>query len=234
MVSPRDQIAKYSTQLVYTSETTPTFLSLLQGIDAELPNTVASTDKINWMNLAIREEWRWIASTKLFSTSLTAAKAIYTLPNDARHDKINYFAVSDSTARSSTENWTVYTPVGQDDELSGNQYYKAGGGVGIYSVPTTDDAGKGLMAMYEAIPITYASTTDTTSIPNISKDYINIVSWKVKRRVALAGASPDVEVANNCQAEVDEIVKKIKMNYYKKKAKNPSDKFSYKANWWNG
>ncbi|MFA4834902.1 MAG: hypothetical protein WC749_02355 [Dehalococcoidia bacterium] len=234
MATPKEQIAQYSTQLVYTTSTAPTYLSLLNGIDLELPNAVASSDKIKWMNDAVRDVYKWVASTNYGSTTLTSAQAIYSLPTDARFDKLKAVMVSDSTARSSTEHWAVYVPCGEDEELSGNQYFKAGGGVGVFPVPTTDDTGKGLLFKYEQVPTAYGSTTDTTSVPDLDLDYVNIIGWKTKQRIARAGNNPDVELANNLQYEIDELIGKMRMAYYKRKQTVPQKRISYKEGFWNG
>jgi hypothetical protein len=234
MSTPKEFLAQYSTQLVYTASTAPTFLSILTAVDTELPNAVASADKIRFMNDAVVSVWKWIASTSYTTTSLSSDKAIYALPADARFDKLKEVAVSDSTARSSTELWTLYAPCGEDDTLTGNQYYKAGGGIGLYPVPTSDDVMKGLMFKYEQMPAAYGSTTDTTSIPDLDLDYVSIINWKTKQRILQAGNDPDIDLANNCQYEANELIEKIRMNYYKKKQANPKKRVGYKEGFWNG
>lgn len=232
--TPKEQIAIYSTQLVYSTNTSPTFLQILNDIDTRYPNQVASSDKIRWINDTVRETWKWMASTKIYTSTAVDSQAIYPFSTDMRFDKIKTVMVSDSTARSTTELYEEYKPAGMDDELSGDCYYKAGNGFGLYPVPTTDDAGKAIKIIYEPVPPVYSSTTDTTSVPLINIDYADVLKWRPLRDVAGAGNSPDIEMVNNYQANYNEIMKKIKMDYYKRSAKTPKSRWSYKESWWSG
>ena len=234
MATPKEQIVKYSTQLTYSTHTSPTFLQILNDIDLRYPNTVASSDKIRWMNDAVREVWQFAATTNLYTTTAVAGRAIYPLSTDMRFEKIKAVFVSDSTARSSTEEWTQYELVGLDDELSGNQYYKAGNGIGIYPVPTTDEAGRGIKIIYEPMPAMYSSTSDTTSVPAFNPDYVDIIKWRVLRDIAGSGVSPDVEMVNNFQASYDEVMRKLRMDYYKRWQKNKNRRWDYRSGWWTG
>ena len=63
LATPREQLLKYSTQLTYSTATSPTFSQILNDIDLRLPNAVASSDKIRWLNNTVSEVWKWVSST---------------------------------------------------------------------------------------------------------------------------------------------------------------------------
>ena len=234
LATPREQLLKYSTQLTYSTATAPTFSQILNDIDLRLPNAVASSDKIRWLNNTVSEVWKWVSSTRLYSTTTIAETAIYPLSTDMRYEKIKGVFKSDSTARSSTENYTEYFPVGVHDTLAGNKYYKAGNGIGIYPVPTTNQAGYALKVLYEAIPPIYSSTTDTTSVPRMGLDHVDVLKWRVLKDVALAGNAPDVTLANSYDAAYEKTMQAIKMDFYRRKTKTPDKKWNYKSGWHNG
>lgn len=234
MVTPRDQIVQYSTQIQYSTNTTPTYLSILNDIDYRVPNVVPSSDKIRWMNDAVKRHWKYVASTGIATSTTVKGVAIYSMSTDLRFEKINYVGMSDSTARSSTELYTEYTPAGANDSLSGNQYYKAGAGIGIYPVPTSDEEDRAIKAIYEPFPVVYASTTDTTSVPKIAQDYTEIITFPVCRDVARAGNNPDVELANNYEAEYRDVLSRARHDYYQRQRESRKDSYPRSEHNWNG
>jgi hypothetical protein len=153
------------------------------------------------------------------------------MSTDMRFDKIKNVFVSDSTARSSTEEYIEYLSIGTDEEFNGSNFYKAGQGIGVYPTPTSDEESRAIKVIYETVPPVFSSTTDTTSVPRISNDYAKILQWNTLKEVAGAGHSPDVEMRNNFESEFQSLLKKLKMDYYKNKQKNSKDKFSYKSGW---
>ncbi len=234
MVTPRDQIVQYSTQIQYSTNTTPTYLSILNDIDYRITNVVPSSDKIRWLNDAVRENWKFMASTSIATSTSVAGQAMYAGSTDMRFDKISYVGMSDSTARSSTELYTEYAKAGQDDALSGNSYYKAGGGIGLFPVPTSNEEVRAIKIIYEPLPTVYASTTDTTTVPKINLDYTGVITTRVVRDIARAGNNPDVELANNYDNEYREQQGKMRMDYYKRKQKNKRDTYPHSEHYWNG
>lgn len=233
MPTPREQIARYSTQLVNTTNSYPTIQQVLNDINLRLPNTIPTTDKINWINDCVREIWRFMASTKLHTTTLTADQAIYAMSTDMAFDKIKSVLVGDSTVQTSTVNYTPYKLVGSDDELIGNNYFDALGGIGVYPVPTTDDAGKPIKIIYEAIaPI--ATTTNLSSVLQINPEYQGVVKSNLWKNIARTGNNPDIELGNDYEADEKEYMHKIRHDYYQRKAKSSKSKFDRRENWWKG
>jgi hypothetical protein len=52
--------------------------------------------------------------------------------------------------------------------------------------------------------------------------------------IAQSGNNPDVELANNYQQEEAEIMKKIVMDYHKRKFRKPRDTYRRSESWWKG
>ncbi len=233
MTTPREQIAIYSTQLSYSTDTSPTFLSILGDADYRIPNSVSSTDKIRWMNQAVRDVWKYTASTRWHSTDTLAGQAIYPLSTNMRFESIKAVYVSDSTARSTTELYEKYEAAGADDDLMGNKFYKAGNGFGLYPVPTSDEEMRAVKFSYEPVPAVYASTNDSTSVPNISNDYVELISYALCRKVALAGNNPDVSLANNYYEDYKELEREAKFNRAHRESKQKT-RWNYRDGWWKG
>lgn len=233
MTTPKEQLAKYSTQLTYSTHTSPTYHSLLSEVDMTLPNAVASSDKIAWMNDSVKRVWPWVSSTKWYQTTTVADQAIYPMSTDMRFEGIKRVFISDSTARSTTEEYTELELAHEDDTLSGFQYYKAGHGIGIYPVPSTlDYDNRALNIAYEPIPANYSSTADTTTVLPLHPHYGNLIVFDVCSRVAKAGNNPDVDLANNYTMEYRELLRDAKRDYYNRHKKKRT--WSYKEGWWNG
>ena len=215
----------------------PSVSQLLSDIRTRLP---ASTDTftdgvvIGWMNDMQNEIWRYMASTEVYEFDTIAGQALYTLPSDCAFDMIKSVQVSNSTTIDGEEGYTTYEYAGSDDELKGSQYYDALNNIGLYPEPSSDDgAGYSVKMTYEASP-TQLSTNTLTTIPSINTEYHDILKFRVMKNIAQSGNAPDVELANNYQREEDAIMRKIGIDYYKRKQKLPRKTWNYQDGWWKG
>jgi hypothetical protein len=170
----------------------------------------------------------------MYEFDTIAGQAIYSLPSDCKPDMIKSIQVSNSTVIDGTETYTTYDYAGPDDELTGYQWYNALDNIGLYPVPSSDSGGGyNVKITYEKSP-TQLSTNTLSTVPDINTEYQDILKWRVLRDIAASGDAPDVELANNYQRNYDEISHKIRQDYYKRKAKNPKTRWSYKDGWWQG
>lgn len=207
---------------------------LLSEIDSRLPNTFTPTDKISWMNDMQNEIWRYMASTEPHEIDTIAGQPFYPMASDMKFDMIKAVLVSNSTVIDGTEGYAPYEYAGPDDAFSGNNYYDAVGCLGIYPVPSSDTGGGyNIKVFYEPSPV-QLSTDTLTTIPSINSEYQDILKFRCMKVIAQSGNNPDVELANNYQREEDAIMKKIKTDYYKRKARKPRDTYRRSEGWWNG
>lgn len=214
----------------------PTVQQLLDDIRVRLPSSTGTfTDGvvIKWFNATQNEIWKYMASTDLYEFETVASQSIYSYASDMKPDKIQSVMKSDSTTIDGTEGYVTLSRCGYDDELSGDQWYDAEGGIGIYPEPTSDDAGYNIKITYEPSPI-QLSTDTLSTVPGISTDYHDILKWRALRDIAASGRNPDIELANNYAANYNALLTEIKMDYAKRKAKQPARKWDYKTGWWNG
>jgi hypothetical protein len=214
----------------------PTVQQLLNDVRVRLPHSTATfTDGvvIGWMDDVQSEVWRYMASTELYEFDTVASQALYSIPSDCRFDKILSVQVSESTTIDGTEGYTAYEYAGPDDELTGTHWYQALDNIGIYPVPTSDGAGYNVKLTYEAAP-TALSTDTLTVVPDINVEYQDILKFRALRNMASAGDHPDVDLANNYQRDEDAILRRIRIDYMKRKAKVPKKRWDYKRGWWKG
>lgn len=210
---------------------------VISQVAVEYPySTVAFTDAtlMGWINEKLSEMWRYSAHVKMFTTntSTDSAQMIYPLPTDCRIDKIRAVLMSDSTKATSTAVWMRYDYVALADGVVGRQYYDAlGGRIGFASIPGSSTDGAYLWgAIYDAVP---TKVTTTSDILGVTAEYgRQAVVARLKKKIAQSGSSPDVEMANNFQADEYEYDRKLRMDYMKRK--KPEKEWSYKRGWWKG
>lgn len=212
----------------------PTVQQLLDEIDIRLPNTFTATQKITFMNTFQNEIWRYMASTDLFEFDTIAGQGIYSLASDMHIDMVKSVLISNSTVIDGKEGYNTYKFAGLDDDLNSNSFYDALGSLGIYPVPSSDNGGGfNVKVSYEPSP-TQLSTNTLTTVPSINVEYQDILKYRTMKVIAQSGNNPDVELANNYQQEEAEIMKKIVMDYHKRKFRKPRDTYRRSESWWKG
>lgn len=215
----------------------PTVQQLLTDVGTRLQySTSAFTDAtvIGWMNDTQNEIWKWMASTDQFQFSTVAGQATYDMASDMRLDRIQSVQVSASTVIDGTEQYLTYSFAGQDDELVGNQYFDALGQIGLYPVPSTaNGTGYNVKITYEPRPV-QLSTGTLSTVPSLDTDYQDILKWRVLRDLCFSGRDPDTDLGNNYEALYQEILDRIKMDYYRRRQASPRLQRPYNAGWFRG
>jgi len=215
----------------------PSVQQLLNDVRTRLPASTATfTDGvvIGWMNDTQNEIWRYMASTEVYEFDTIAGQALYNMASDMAVDMVKSLQISNSTTIDGTETYTTYGYAGPDDTLAGNKYYDALGQVGLYPVPSSDTgAGYNVKVAYESSPV-QLSTNTLSTIPSINDEYQDILKWRSLRDIAGSGNNPDSNLVLYYQGLYDRIYKKIKTDYYKRKAANPRGTYPRSEGWYSG
>lgn len=214
----------------------PSVQQLLNDVRTRLPSSTATfTDGvvIGWFNDTQNEIFRYMASTEIYEFDTIKSQALYNMASDMEIDKIKSVQMSDSTVIDGTEGYVTYEFAGIDEELSGNCYYDALGQIGFYPVPSTSGSGYNVKIHYEASPV-QLSTATLSTIPSINDEYQDILKWRACRDIAGSGNSPDANLAVYYQRLYDDLFRRIKLDYYKRKAKNPKENYPRSEGWYNG
>ncbi len=230
----REYLAQYSTQAVASSNTYPTIQNLLDEIAGDMPSTQTDAWRIGKISDFLAQNWKWMASTSIYTTTLSSGQAVYSLTTNMHFEDIKQVSVSDSTVLSTTALWTDYSPAGADDEIASQSYFKALNGVGLYPVPTSDEHGQYLMVVHSPSPPRYTSTGDSSTILAFPAKWLQGAKSYVKAEIAGSGDAPDVNLRNNHWADMENIVRKARMDSYKRQAQNPKQRWDYRAKWWKG
>lgn len=203
--------------------------NLVTYIDTYLPNALTTANKIELINNEIKKFWTEMTSTSYYQFVTVADQPIYSMPTDMEFRMIvpNGVVVSDSTAAvSSTTIFQTYSLAGYDDTLNGRQYYEVpGGSIGLYPIP---DNGYPVKIRYQVRP---TISTDSTTLLNITDDYVDLIKFRVMSRIAKSGNAPDVELANNYELDARELERRMKVEDAKRDRKEARLVWSYKEGW---
>jgi hypothetical protein len=206
-----------------------TVQEILSDIELRLPNKFAVSNKIGWINSAVRKYWRWIPSTSLYTFNTTDDQAYYSYQTGMEPDRIQKLEVASSASSTS---YSEYTFAGQKDALEGSRWLNEATTDGmmlrIYPTPSTTVEVK---VFYEAQPAAVSQSSDTLGV---SDEGIDLIKYNVMKVIAQAGSAPDIDMANNYDQEERDELKRIKMDYYKKKQRLPKQTKTYTNSFWKG
>lgn len=205
---------------------------VLTYVDELLDNSFATNTKIGIINNEVSKIWKYMTSTQLYSLDIVNAnddevQTIYDLPSDVDFDEIKDVLINESTeAVSSTSIFKPYKYAGDDDKLTGRQYYNHLGSLGLYA-STQLKAGYTGRVKYQERPTVFTST-DTSVQFNLDQDWIDYIKFRTMERIAKSGPNPDVTLGNNYAMESEELKRRLMVNIANKKVKTARTKISYK------
>jgi hypothetical protein len=206
-----------------------TVQEILSDIDLRLPNKFAISNKIGWINSGLKRYGQWIPSTALHTFNTTDDQAYYSYTTGMDPDRIQKIEIASSASSTS---YNEYTFAGQNDALEGarwlNEATTNGMMLRIYPTPSTTVEVK---IFYEAQPAAVSQSSDTLGV---SDEGIDLIKYNVMKVIAQAGSAPDIDMANNYDQEERDELKRIKMNYYKKKQRLPKQTKTYTNSFWKG
>ena len=176
-------------------------------VDTLYPNSFTDQQKITWLNQVQNRYVKWLTGETLYSFNTVADQEIYTLPDGISFDLVKALYISPSTDTPDSETYfEQYHKAGRDNYLAGKCFYKSLDNIGISPVP--DNAYPARM-YYQERPTEFSST-DMTAEFNIDTDWIEALIFKVAARCAKTGKFPNVELANNYEAEAEDLLRQMR------------------------
>ncbi len=234
MTLVREFIAQYSTQVFASSNAYPTISDLLTEIAGDIATTQTDVWRLGKISDYLALNWEGMASTCYHTTTLSSGQSVYALTTDMRFENIKQVLVSDSSQRTTTALWTGYSLAGEDDVLESQTYFKAGHGIGLYPVPTSDEHKDYLTIVYAQQAPHYTSTSDSTTVLAFPERWLLGAKQYVKSEIAKSGDAPDVALANNHEGDMEATLGKMRMAKYKRDAKHPKEKWDYRKGYYKG
>lgn len=224
-------LASHSTAVSASSRAYPTVGDLVSRVAADMPSTQSEAWHVAKVSDFLAQHWQRMASTCLYTTTLSSGQAIYPFTTDMAFENIRQVLVSDSSALSTTAVWTRYDPAGMEDALTPRRYFKAGHGLGLYPVPTSDEHGNYFAILYSPIPPRFASTSDSTTVLPLPYEYLAACASYVKAEIAGSGDAPDVALRNNHWLDMQERLARARMDDYRRRTRNIPRRYSYRSGW---
>jgi hypothetical protein len=205
--------------------------NVLTYIDTVYPNKFGSTMKISFINDEQRKIFKFMNPSGMATFNTVADQFSYALPSDCDIDQIQQVLVTSSTeAVDSETTFDNYEFAGLDQEMSGgNFYYDVFGKIGVFPVP--DKNGYTGRIIYSKRPVLFTSTDDSAVELNLEEDWLDYIKFRVISRIAKSGSYPDIDLANNYEADAMEIERRLKMDRANRKMKNPRERISYQEGW---
>jgi hypothetical protein len=214
-----------------------TLSEILADIDTRLPNIFTETQKINWLNMVARKYYKYAPHEVELPITLTSGIGSYcTDSSDGfKFENLNYVKFYNTTAAVSSTDVASYELYGKDaiyeHGQAGSFLYDSSGSLGISPVPTT--SGYRAIVNYNKYPATL-TTDNSTTYPDIMDGYEEILVFGTMQIMAKSGISPDIDIANNAQADLSEVLSQARLELSRKKYKaRGRNRVSYKEIWEN-
>lgn len=205
-----------------------TLQDVLTYIDTLLPNSLTTATKVGLINAEQRKVWEHMTPDTMYEFTTVNGQRTYTLPTNVSIDMILENGVLIASSTEAVSDDTVFQPyslAGYDEDMTGSKFYDAFGTLGLYPIP---DNGYPARLLYQEYPTIFASS-DTAVQFNIDQDYVDLIKFKVMARVAKSGRFPNVDLANNYEADATQLERKMKTRMANKRAKTPRTRWSYKS-----
>ncbi len=215
----------------------PTLSEILADIDLRYPNTFTDGQKVYWINRILQKYYKYAPLEKEVEVTLTSDPAYLTAATDGfkfeNLIRVEYYNTTDAIATTDREEYVLFERLGTKESKAGDHIYDSSGFLGFFPPPTTVNGyiDKRLMVLYNKFP-TVATTTALSAIPDMDEKYHDILVHATINIVAKSGINPDIDIANNAQADLDEVLKqarfeKARRRYYV----HGKNKISYKEGW---
>lgn len=216
-----------------------TLTEILADIDTRLPNVFTEGQKINWINMVARKYYKHAPKEIDLQIELTSGIGTYcTESTDGfKFENLNFVKFYNTTAATVASSDEPDYELRSKDALNergqtGEFLYNSSGYLGVAPIPTT--TGYKAVVNYNRYPITLTSD-DGAEYPDIKDGYEEILVFGTMQIMAKSGISPDIDIANNAQADLTEILSQASLEQARKKYKaRGRNRTSYKESWQTG
>lgn len=207
---------------------------VLTEISARLPHSFTDTQVIKWVNSVMRRYYKYAPKITSVTTQLTSGISRYvTSATDGfAYENLLYvqhYNTTSTIASTDLADYTMYKRSGLYEAKSDTYTFDSSGALGIAPPPTT--SGYRIIVTYAKLP-TMLTTDLTTSVPEMSTNYHELLVYGAMNIIAKSGLYHDIDVANNAQADFDELLSMAKFETarYKKRSHNKNN-ISYRDGW---
>jgi hypothetical protein len=207
---------------------------IINEIDTRLPNTFTATQKVAWINSVLRRYYKYAPLVRELTITLSSGVSRYvTASTEGFRFKnlqyVQFFNTTGSIASTDLADYTLYKKSGLNEAKCDSYIFDSSGALGIAPPPTT--SGYKAIVVYNKYPATL-STNDLAVTPDLDENYQDLLIFGTMSIVAKSGISPDIDIANNAQADFDELLSMAKLETHRKKYKSRNkDRISYKEGW---
>ena len=184
-----------------------TLQEILNEIDERYPNTISTATKIGWLNLTLKQVFKYAPKENTYTLLTVEDQALYDLPEYIKVERIkppllitieDYVLTSESRFRKHYYAGAMETLESEwANRLNGYKYYSASynneNKIGIYPVP--EETGLIIKFMYDKYPVTL-SADDLTASPDILEEHHELLVYECIIKCAMSGNNPDIDVAN--------------------------------------
>jgi hypothetical protein len=193
-----------------------TVAQIIEKIDRQYTNGRSNADKYAWINDAVTRLYKDIGLVDIIEIETTEDVFMYALDASISFQKIRSVTVStDVEGGVNPPSQITYRPVGPDDELYGNCYFKVMEGyIGIYPTPTIND--QIIRINYTGRALVVDATTDNVEV---DQDYYEAIEYYVL--MLMAESNDDIVKFNNFLSTYNSEIMRIKREMAMKDGKYP-------------
>lgn len=216
----------------------PTLTEILADIDLRYPNTLTDTQKVYFINRILPKYYKYAPLEVATEITLSTGVGSYLSSADSgfRFENLIRLEMYDTTATiasSDREEYTLYPKQGTNEARAIEHVYDSSGALGIFPTPSTSNSlpGKHAIVYFYKFPAV-ASTTASSAIPDMDENYQEIIVHAAISMIAKSGINPDIDIANNAQADLSELLKEARMERARRRYKrHQKNQISYKEGW---
>lgn len=208
---------------------------ILAWVDEIVPNKVNSTTKQIFVREMLgpgSEIYKFNTELTYLTTSTVQNQNEYNLPSGVQVHDIVWMGVSNTTHNSTdvlgtTTAFTEYKYYGLEDSKVGSRYTNFSTQL---SISPTPDSAYHMKIIYK--PSYYTSSSDSTTVLNVSNPLLEYIQNKLAARVCKCGSFPRVDLANNYERDAQEKLDVAKTYYFSNRHRWYSKRNTSWKRWW--
>lgn len=214
----------------------PTLTEILADIDTRYPNTFTDTQKVYWLNRSIQKYYKYAPVEKTMDVQLSTSPSYLATTDGFKFEnllRVEFYNTTNAIATSDREEYTLFEKAGTKESRANDHIYDSSGLLGFFPPPSTINGfeDKYIRVKFYKFPDTMSTTASTVS-PDIDEKYQDILVHSVINIVAKSGINPDIDIANNAQADLEEVLKQARFERSRRRYQiHNKNKISYKEGW---